>query len=231
MPGHKARVIVEAPARKRDTQMLTEFRRSLPIDDALPALTRSAAARTTPPCSSPRPAPARPRACRWCSPTSPGPSAARSSCWSRAASRRARPPTAWRTPSASAPATPSACACASARKSRRRTRIEVVTEGVFTRLILDDPELERRRGGAVRRIPRALARRRSRPRARARRAAGPARGPEDPRDVGDHRRRARRRAARRRAGGRERRAAPSRSRRAISAAIRARASRTRWPTP
>ena len=90
---------------------------------------------------------------------------------------------------------------------------------------------EGRRGGAVRRIPRALARCRSRPRAGARRAAGPARGPEDPRDVRDHRRRARRGAARRRAGGRVARAAPSRSRRATSAAIRARASRTRWPTP
>ena len=108
----------------------------------------------------------------------------------------------------------SACACASARRCRRRTRIEVVTEGVFTRLILDDPELEGRRGGAVRRIPRALARCRSRPRAGARCAAGPARGPEDPGDVGDHRRRARGGAARRRAGDRSRRAARFRSRRA-----------------
>ena len=50
------------------------------------------------------------------------------------------------------------------------TRIEVVTEGVFTRMILDDPALDGRRRGAVRRVPRALARRRSRPRAGARRA-------------------------------------------------------------
>ena len=39
-------------------------------------------------------------------------------------------------------ATRSACACASARRCRARTRIEVVTEGVFTRLILDDPALD-----------------------------------------------------------------------------------------
>jgi ATP-dependent helicase HrpB len=39
-------------------------------------------------------------------------------------------------------ATPSVCACASARKISRADRIEVVTEGVFTRLILDDPSLE-----------------------------------------------------------------------------------------
>ena len=54
-----------------------------------------------------------------------------------------------------------------------RTRIEVVTEGVFAR---HDPRrsgARRRRGGAVRRIPRALARRRSRPGAGARRAGGP----------------------------------------------------------
>ena len=34
----------------------------------------------------------------------------------------------------------------------RKTRIEVVTEGIFTRLILDDPGLAWRRRGAVRRI-------------------------------------------------------------------------------
>ena len=33
-----------------------------------------------------------------------------------------------------------------------RTRIEVVTEGVFTRMILDDPILEGVAGGAVRRV-------------------------------------------------------------------------------
>ena len=35
-------------------------------------------------------------------------------------------------------------------KVSRATRIEVVTEGIFTRLILDDPELSRHRRGAVR---------------------------------------------------------------------------------
>ena len=117
--------------------------------DAAAAHRRSAAgadrarcARRTPPCSSRRPAPARPRACRWCWRTSRGRRAERSSCWSRAGSRRAPPPTAWRRPWASAPARRSACACASARRCRRKTRIEVVTEGVFTRLILDDPELK-----------------------------------------------------------------------------------------
>ena len=73
-----------------------------------------------------------------------------------------------------------------------RTRIEVVTEGVFARMILDDPGARRRRGGAVRRVPRALARRRSRPRAGARRAGRAARGSAAPRHVGDARRRARR---------------------------------------
>ena len=62
-------------------------------------------------------------------------------------------------------------------KVSRKTRIEVVTEGVFTRMILDDPALDGVAARAVRRIPRALARRRSRPGAGARRAAGPARGP------------------------------------------------------
>src|SRR5215467_2987897 len=52
------------------------------------------------------------------------------------------------------------------------TRIEVVTEGVFTRMILDDP---------------ALARCRPRLGARARRAAGPARRTQAPGDVGDAR--------------------------------------------
>ena len=52
------------------------------------------------------------------------------------------------------------------------------------------PGARRRRGGAVRRIPRALARRRSRPGAGARRAGGLARGPAPPGDVGDAGRRA-----------------------------------------
>ena len=47
-----------------------------------------------------------------------------------------------------------------------RTRIEVVTEGVFTRMILDDPGLEGVAGGAVRRVPRAQPGRRPGPRLR-----------------------------------------------------------------
>ena len=49
-----------------------------------------------------------------------------------------------------------------------KTRIEVVTEGVFTRMILDDPELARRRCRVVRRISRAQPRGRSWARACAR---------------------------------------------------------------
>ena len=54
---------------------------------------RGAARAAMPPCWSRRPAPARPRACRWCCSTSRGRRTARSSCWSRAGSRRAPPPT------------------------------------------------------------------------------------------------------------------------------------------
>ena len=95
-----------------------------------------------PPCWWRRPAPARPRACRWCCSTSRGRRTRRSWCWSRAGWPRAPPPRAWRRRWASRSATPSACACASAPRSRKRTRIEVVTEGVFTRLMLDDPSLD-----------------------------------------------------------------------------------------
>ena len=42
-------------------------------------------------------------------------------------------------------------------KISKRTRIEVVTEGVFTRLVLDDPSLDGDCRRAVRRIPRTLA--------------------------------------------------------------------------
>ena len=95
-----------------------------------------------PPCWSRRPAPARPRACRWCCSTSRGRRTRKSWCWSRAGSPRAPRPRAWRRRWASRSARRSACACASARRCRSRTRIEVVTEGVFTRLILDDPSLD-----------------------------------------------------------------------------------------
>ena len=115
-------------------------------------------------------------------------------------------------------------------KVSRKTRIEVVTEGVFTRLILDDPSLD---GIAAvlfdefheRSLDADLG-----AGARARRAAGPARRSQAAGDVGDARRRAGREAARRRAGDRKRRAARSRSRRAISAATSARLSSGRSPT-
>ena len=90
-------------------------------------------------------------------------------------------------------------------KVSRATRIEVVTEGIFTRLVLDDPALDGHRRRAVRRVPRALARRRPRPGAGARRAKGSARGPQATGHVGNARRRARRQAARRCAGDRKRR--------------------------
>ncbi len=45
-------------------------------------------------------------------------------------------------------------------KVSARTRVEVVTEGVFTRMILDDPGLDGGRRGVVRRVPRAQPRRR-----------------------------------------------------------------------
>ena len=114
------------------------------------------------------------------------------------------------------------CAPASTAAVGPKTRIEVVTEGVFTRMILDDPALERRRRRAVRRISRALARRRPRPRLRARRAGGPARRPAHPRHVGDARRRAGGRLLGRRPGDRGAGPQLSRSRPAISAAIRLR---------
>ena len=60
------------------------------------------------------------------------------------------------------------------------------------------------RRGAIRRVPRALARRRSRPRAGARRARGAARRPAAAGDVGDARRGARRAPDGRRAAGRQR---------------------------
>ncbi len=87
----------------------------------------------------------------------------------------------------------------------KRTRIEVVTEGVFTRLVLDDPSLdgiaavlfdEFHERSLDADLGLALG---------ARRASRPARGPENSRHVGDAGRRPRRRAAWRCAGGRERR--------------------------
>ena len=184
------------------TLPMKKFDTSLPIDEALPRLT-AALRRTTPPCWWRRPAPARPRACRWCCSMSRGRRARKSWCWSRAGSPPAPRPRAWPRRSARRSATRSACACASARKVSQAHAHRGRHRG---HLHAADPRrsvARRRRRRAVRRISRALARRRPRPRAGARRAAGPARGPEAPGDVGDARRRAGRGAARRRAGGRE----------------------------
>jgi ATP-dependent helicase HrpB len=70
-------------------------------------------------------------------------------------------------------------------KSGPQTRIEVVTEGVFTRMILDDPELSGIRRGAVRRVSRALARFRPQACLSARLPARLAGRPAHPADVGD----------------------------------------------
>ena len=103
---------------------------------------RRAARRTMPPCWWRRRAPARPRACRWCCSTSRGRRTKRFWCWSRAGSPPAPPPPHGLDARASRSATRWACACASARRLSKRTRIEVITEGVFTRLVLDDPSLD-----------------------------------------------------------------------------------------
>ena len=73
-----------------------------------------------------------------------------------------------------------------------RTRIEVVTEGVFTRMLQSDPALERVGGRAVRRVSRAKSERGLGSCARARRAAPRRAGAALARDVGHARRRARR---------------------------------------
>ena len=171
------------------------FDTPLPIDDALPRAHRRARAPTTAPCWWRRRAPARPRACRWCCSTSRGRGPRKSWCWSRAGWPPAPPPRAWRRRWASRSATPWACACASAPKISKRTRIEVVTEGVFTRLVLDDPSLDGVAAVLFDEFHERSLGRRSRAGAGARRAAGPARGLEAAGHVGDARRRARRGAA------------------------------------
>ena len=80
------------------------------------------------------------------------------------------------------------------------SRIEVVTEGILTRMIQSDPELAGRRLRDLRRVPRARARRRPRPGAGARDPRRPAPGPAAPRHVGHARRRPGRGADGRRAG-------------------------------
>ena len=119
---------------------MSEYAQSLPIDAALPELTAAlrarnaaraggAARRRQDDASAAR---ARRRAMGgetrfWCSSRAGSPPALRPRGWQRRSARRS--------------ATRSAIVCASARRSRGATRIEIVTEGVFTRLILDDPVL------------------------------------------------------------------------------------------
>ena len=145
---------------------------------------------TTPRCWWRRPAPARPRGCRWRCSMSPGLKskkiimleprriAARASAerMARTLGERVGETVGYRVRFGS--------------KISRATRIEVVTEGIFSRQILDDPELIRRRRRAVRRVSRTFARCRSGAGAGARRANRLARGSAHSRDVGDARRRA-----------------------------------------
>ena len=172
---------------------------------ALAGTHRSRCAATMPPSWSRRPAPARRRACRWSS---------RGEAWAK--DRRILV------------LEPRRLAARAAAERMAKTLGERVGETVGLRVRFGseisrkhphrdhhrrhfhpaDPrrsDARRRRRGAFRRIPRALARRRSRPGAGARRAAGLARGFAAPGHVGDHRRRARRKLARRRAGDRKRR--------------------------
>ena len=95
-----------------------------------------------PPCWWRRPAPARPRGFRWCSPTRTGRRTAASWCWSRAGSPRAPPPSAWRTTLGERVGETVGLRVRFGSKVSRKTRIEIVTEGIFTRLILDDPMLD-----------------------------------------------------------------------------------------
>ena len=92
------------------------------------------------PCCRRRRARARPPACRWRCWT-PGCARAASSCWSRAAWPPAPRPSGWPRRWARRRARPSATASAARRGCRAATRIEVVTEGILTRMIQSDPEL------------------------------------------------------------------------------------------
>ena len=115
----------------------------LPIHAVLDALKAALAAADAASCSSRRPAPARPRSCPW-------------RCWTqpwlaggkilvlepRRLAARAAADADGHDPGRDRSARPSASASACSRRSRPATRIEVVTEGVFTRMILDDPGLD-----------------------------------------------------------------------------------------
>ena len=65
-----------------------------------------------------------------------------SSCWSRGGWRRARRPPAWRRRWARRSGETVGYRVRFGSKVSRATRIEVVTEGVFTRMVLDDPALD-----------------------------------------------------------------------------------------
>ncbi len=89
---------------------------STPSSTSLRARSRGA----TPRCWWRRPAPARPRECRWRCSMSPGRRAKKSSCLNRGGSPPAPAPNGWRRRSGSVSARPSAIASASARKCRAR---------------------------------------------------------------------------------------------------------------
>ena len=66
---------------------------------------------------------------------------ARSSCWSRGGSPRVPAPSAWRRRSERKVGDTVGYRVRFGSKISRETRIEVVTEGIFTRRLIDDPEL------------------------------------------------------------------------------------------
>ena len=96
---------------------------------------------TTPRCWWRRRARARPRGCRWRCSMSRGSATKKSSCWSRGGSRRAPAPSGWRSTLGERVGDTVGYRVRFGSKVSRATRIEVVTEGIFSRQILDDPEL------------------------------------------------------------------------------------------
>ena len=114
---------------------------ALPIDDGPARAARGPARARARPCCRRRPARARPRACRWRCWTR-GWSRAASSCWSRAASPPAPRPSAWPRPWARPVGDTVGYRIRGEAKVGRATRIEVVTEGILTRMIQSDPALD-----------------------------------------------------------------------------------------